>query len=344
MHRRPNAASSIFGFAIVFSALSVFSSTPQASLAASTLFVVDGDVVHAYDASTATPVAPDISLLGATSLAIGSNGNLFAVSSIPPQVFQYDVNTHAQVGPAYVTFNGQNDGHDVQGPQGMRFASNGNLYIADATLSEIHIYGSANNSLGTLTSNETVQPPDVAFDSAGNLYVASGNADILRSIAGSQPLTEFVPVQSGGLINPVSLSFGPDDKLYVLDIGGGSPAIRRYTSTGTSDGAIVTSGFDFFIPSKLAFGLDGKIYVSGVDFNTGSGQVLRFLTDGTPDGAFIASGLSNPTSMVFSVPEPNAFFAMALACTALFVWRKFVSGFESRPQRKSRAARSLFAN
>ena len=213
-----------------------------------------------------------------------------------------------------VTFNGQNDGHDVIIPQGMRIASNGDLFIADAGGSqEVHIYDPAGNSLGTLTSNELIAPQDVAFDSGGNLYVPSGNADVLRSSGGNGALTEFVQQQAGGLTNPVSLSFAPTGELYVLDIGGNFAAIRRYDSNGVSDGTnvgdatvISFSGNLFsFIPNDIIFGPDGKLYVSGQDvFLSPAGEILRFLADGTPDGVFI-SGLDNPTYMAFTVPEPS---------------------------------------
>ncbi len=58
--------------------------------------------------------------------------------------------TGVQIGGPFVTFNGQNDGHDVQGPEGMAFAPNGNLYIADVTESNVHIYDTAGNSVGAL--------------------------------------------------------------------------------------------------------------------------------------------------------------------------------------------------
>ena len=129
--------------------------------AAGTLFVADTttgptDLIHAYNAGTGQSIAPDISLLGVTGLAIGPSGNLFAVTSNPGfqpdtgSVYQYDPTTHAKIGGPYVTFNGQNDGHDVQGPNGMQFGATGNLYIADTTESNAHIYGTTSNSLGAL--------------------------------------------------------------------------------------------------------------------------------------------------------------------------------------------------
>src|SRR5262249_19098778 len=163
------------------------------------------DLIHAYDATTGAAIAPNISLLGVTGLTVGPNGNLFAVTSNPGfqsdtgSVYQYNPTSHVKIGGPYVTFNGQNDGHDVQGPNGMQFGATGNLYIADTTESNVHIYGTTNNSLGVLTSAQLIQPTDVAFDTGGNLYVASGNADILRSAGGTGPLTEFVAQLSGGL-------------------------------------------------------------------------------------------------------------------------------------------------
>ena len=161
--------------------------------AASTLFVSETtfgptDFVHAFDA--AMRARADISLLSPTGLAIGLNGNLYVTNTNPGfnnsgSVFQYDPVTHAQVGDAVVTFNGQNDGHDVIIPQGMRIAPNGNLYIADAGGDQnIHIYDPAGNSVGTLSSNQLLAPQDVAFDASGNLYAPSGNADVLRSAGG----------------------------------------------------------------------------------------------------------------------------------------------------------------
>jgi sugar lactone lactonase YvrE len=269
------------------------------------LFVTDGDAIHAFDGQTGAPTLPNIPLLGATGLAIGPNSDLFAASTIPAsEIYRFDSMTGTQVGSGpFVTFNGQNDGHDVQNPQGMHFGLNGNLYVADVTNSEVHLYDPAGNSLGALTDGSLVQPTDVAFDSSGNMYVVSGSAEVLRSDFGINPLIGFVATQAGGLTIPQSLGFSPDGKLYVLDIGNGAPAVRRYTSTGGPDGTIIDTSFNFFNPTYLEFGPDGKLYVAGQDLNSGVGQVLRFLTDGTPDGTFV-SGLTSPTYMVFSVAEP----------------------------------------
>jgi sugar lactone lactonase YvrE len=292
-----------------------------------TLFVSDGvdDAVHRFDASTGAAISPNIAMLGVMGVATSPNGDLYAVSNNTPQVYRYNAMTGAQIGGPFVTFNGQNDGHDVQGPEGMAFAPNGDLYIADVTESNVHIYDTAGNSVGALGSLEMSQPTDVAFSAAGDLYVVNpGMADVLVSVGGTQPLTEFFGPLSGGLTNPSALTFGPDGKLYVLDSSNaGGPAIRRYTASGADDGAVVSYATSFFQPNDIAFGPDGKLYVSGVDLGFGTGQVLRYLANGTADGMLVASGPSYPTFMAFSgtVPEPGTTMLLVMAAIPLW-WRR----------------------
>src|SRR5262249_40954875 len=149
-------------------------------------------------------------------------------------------------------------------------------------VANVHMYDTTGSSLGTLTDATLADPSDVAFDASGNLYVVNpGFSNVLVSASGTQPFTPFVSTQSGGLINPTALTFGPDGKLYVLDASTG--AIDRYNSNGSFDTTIVTLGL--FQPSDLAFGPDGKLYVSGTDLLQNLGEVLRFSADGTADGA-----------------------------------------------------------
>ncbi len=313
---------------VLLAAVVLLSCVATASLAgATTLFVSDGfdDVVNRFDASTGAPIAPSIPLSFATGVAIGPNGDLYAVSQNPSQVYRYDAMTGAQIGGPFVTFNGQNDGHDVQGPEGMAFAPNGYLYVADVTESNVHIYDTAGNSVGALTSAELSQPMDVAFSAAGDLYVVNpAMADVLVSIGGTQPLTEFFGTQTGGLINPSALTFGPDGKLYVLDASNANgPAILRYTAGGADDGTVVSYASSFFQPNDIAFGPDGKLYVSGVDLGFSTGEVLRYLADGTADGMLVSSGPSYPTFMAFSgaVPEPATATLLMMAVIPLW-WRR----------------------
>jgi DNA-binding beta-propeller fold protein YncE len=175
-----------------------------------------------------------------------------------------------------------------------------------------------------MDSLELSQPTDVTFDAAGNLYVVNpGNGNVLISLGGTQPLAEFFATQTGGLVNPSALTFGPNGELYVLDSTTGSgPAIRRYTAAGAADGTVISYASTFFQPNDIAFGPDGKLYVSGLDLSSNAGQVLRYLPNGTADGALISSGPSYPTFMTFSVPEPATLVLMTIAGVALLFRRR----------------------
>jgi hypothetical protein len=309
------------------------------TLADAILFISDNSsgVIQAFDFSTATPAYSDISLSLVTGIAIGPGGDLFAAGDLGggPHVFRYDENTGAAVGGPYVTYqSGVPDDHDVFGPQGMAFHPGGNLYVADVTQSNVHVYGSMDDSLDILTSMDLTQPRDVAFDAAGNMYTVSGTAQVLRADGGTAPVYSLFPPTTGGLIDPSRITVGPDGKLYVLDLTTSTgPAIRRYaynsmSSMWDADGDFVSYASVLFDPADLEFGPDGKLYVAGLDLNMGVGQVLRYLPDGTPDGIYL-SGLQSPAFMTFSpIPEVSSavlvFAAGGLTLAACFlrrIWR-----------------------
>jgi hypothetical protein len=122
---------------------------------------------------------------------------------------------------------------------------------------------------------------------------------------------------------PSALTFGPQGELYVLDSSNDSgPAIRRYTAAGTADGTVVSYASTLFQPKDIAFGPDGKLYVSGLALSLNAGQVLRYLPNGIADGALISSGPSYPTFMTFSVPEPATLVLVTIAGVVLLIRRR----------------------
>jgi DNA-binding beta-propeller fold protein YncE len=276
------------------------------------LLITDDFGVQRYEFQSAalSNLVPDTANSGAfTGLALGPNGNLFVAANLPvPQIFEFDASSGAQVGSGpFVNYEGDPpspDPHDVINPQGLGFSPiNGNLYVGDisGSTANVHIYDSTGASLGALSDATLNQPNDVAFDAAGDLYIVNpGMANVLKSVAGTQPLAQFVGVQSGGLTIPTTLTFGPDGELYVLDHS--TSNINRYNSDGSFDTIFVQ--FSQFQASDLEFGPDGKLYVLGSDLLSGAGQVLQFAADGTPEGALVSGGLTNPRFLVFAVPEP----------------------------------------
>jgi hypothetical protein len=292
-------------------------SAAMGALSSGALYIYDDNGIEKYDFASATlsNLVPDTSNPGTfMGLKIGPNGNLFAAAQSPAgQVFQFNSNTGAQIGSGpFVFYEGtppSPDPHDVNGPEGIAFSpTTGNLAVADVTESNVHQYNSTGANQGSLTSADLDQPTDVTFDSAGNMYVVTGEAEVLKSAGGTGPLSIFVAAESGGLTNPIALTFGPDGKLYVLDAS--TDNVDRYNSNGSFDEVFAT--FPELQPEDIAFGPDGDLYVSGDNVFEGTNVVVRVTSTGADDGTLIStssssSALMNPRFLAFStaVPEPG---------------------------------------
>jgi len=145
-----------------------------------------------------------------------------------------------------------------------------------------------------------------------DLYVTSLLTNQVLKYNGSTGafVSAFVPTGSGGLNEPVGLTFGPDGNLYVASAGsnqvleyhGGAGAfVRAFVPTGSG-------GLDE--PFGLTFGPDGNLYV----VSAASNQVLEY--NGST-GAFVSAfvptgsgGLIGPVGLTFG-PDGNLYVASA---------------------------------
>lgn len=141
------------------------------------------------------------------------------------------------------------------------------------------------------------QPLGLAFDPAGNLYIAdSGNRRVrrldsqglLRTAAGGgeAPAEEGGPALQSALTLPVDLSFGPDGALYIADAGnhrvyrlGPEGLLRAIAGTGKpgagADGTPATrAALDQ--PLGLAADRAGGVFVA----DTGNGRLVHVDGDG----------------------------------------------------------------
>jgi len=140
---------------------------------------------------------------------------------------------------------------------------------------------------GTPIPMETV-PDALAVGPDGAYYVGEltgfpfpvGGARIYRVVAGRTPA-----VYATGFTNIISLAFGPDHSLYVLEIfkgGLGNVQPKKPASAAGAliriapDGTRTTIASDGLIaPTGVAVSPSGEIYVSNFGTFSGSGQVVR---------------------------------------------------------------------
>ena len=173
----------------------------------------------------------------------------------------------------------------------------GNLYVADTLCHTILKTsssgtflaaigaGTAGSADGSLTTAQFLAPEGLAFDAAGNLYVAdtgnhtirkitfSGSSGTVTTLAGKAgtPDSTFGPSTNARFSSPIALAFGPAGLLYVADAGNGrictvdsaglvAPFVGAASASGATDGAGINAQFHF--PAGLAFDLAGNLYVA----------------------------------------------------------------------------------
>ncbi len=204
-------------------------------------------------------------------------------------------------------------------PRGEAFDSAGNLYVANN-------FGGAsgNGSIEKFTPAGVASvfamdpgdgsvlsgPEGLAFDSAGNLYVANDGGWIEKFTTNGTPSLFASDPGDGSVLNgPDGLAFDSSGNLYVANTYGGNNgigSIEKFTTNGTpslfasdpGDGSVL------LIPEGLAFDSSGNLYVANTyGGDNENGSIEKFTTNGTPslfasdpgDG----SVLNNPYDLAF---------------------------------------------
>jgi sugar lactone lactonase YvrE len=158
---------------------------------------------------------------------------------------------------------------------------------------------SATGHVTTFASTGLSQPQGLAFDSAGNLYVAN---------AGNNTIEEFTPggvgsvfASGAALSTPVGLAFDSAGNLYVANAGNNT--IEKFTPGGVGSvfASNGTSGAALSAPQGLAFDSLGNLYVA----NPGGPHAFIEKLDSGGNGSVFA--IAGTNSVVLSAPIGLAF-------------------------------------
>jgi sugar lactone lactonase YvrE len=121
------------------------------------------------------------------------------------------------------------------------------------------------------------KPHGLAFDPAGNLYVADSGNDAIRRIAPNGVVTTVV---STGLKQPMALAWA--DRLVIADQGNGRVCELA------ADGSLKTLADNLAVPSGLAVDATGAIYVTEWDRH----DVRKLGTDGHSSTVVAGTGVA----------------------------------------------------
>ena len=180
--------------------------------------------------------------------------------------------------------------------------SAGNLYISDSgngTIRKVSTAGIITTIAGTGTpgyngdnipaTTAQVSPHGIAFDSAGDLYIADGGNSRIRKITFSTGLiTTVAGTGANGCSNdvadqavfsgPVGIAFDSTGTMYISEVG--NRIVRKLSGGVVSAfaGACMAPAFEF--PGELTTDGAGNVYVVDQGFGQIGGQVWRYDSSG----------------------------------------------------------------
>jgi streptogramin lyase len=247
-------------------------------------------------------------------MLIGRDGNLYVTSFNTDSVMRYDGTTGTPLPAPGKTGAVFASGGGLQGPAGLIFGRDGNLYVSSRSNDRVLRYsGTTGDPIDEFVPAGTGGLHDsrgLGFGPDGNLYVSNGTKSVMRydGMTGA-PLP--APGQTGAVfasadgLQPASLVFGSDGNLYVANRGDFS-VLRFKGATGEFMDTFVSPGSGGLTGvAGVLFGPDQNLYVC----DNMSGNVLRF--DGATGAyidAFIAvgsGGLGLPARMFFTHTDPT---------------------------------------
>lgn len=243
-------------------------------------------------------------------ITLGPDGNVY-VASNGGEVLRYNGTTGAYIN----TFVSQGSGGlAFSGGAGLTFGPDGNLYVTSTSTNQILEYNGSTGAYITAFvpagSGGLSSPEGLTFGPDGNLYVGSANTNSVLRFQG--PLTTspgaplpaagqsgatFVAPSSGGLVQPLTVIFGPDGNLYVD--GGQTVGVLRYSGTTGAFMNTFAGGGSWVYGRGMAFDQNGNLYVSD-----SSNAVHRYNSQGTSIGDLLVNAvnplLSKPFGLTFN--------------------------------------------
>jgi 6-phosphogluconolactonase (cycloisomerase 2 family) len=186
------------------------------------------------------------------------------------------------------------------------FAQSFPLYAVDQTNNDILQFDSLGNA-STFGSDGAPQysPASLAFDRAGNLYVANyGGEGNIEKFSVSNGVLSGSGSVFASIDQATALAFDSSGNLYATVIGGGVGGDGTIVKFAFSGGTLsnTPTGFadsDGVNPQGLAFDMSGNLYVT----NENSDNIILYpYSDGTLSNGgelFTTSGLSIPQGLAF---------------------------------------------
>ncbi len=320
----------------------VFLPTPAPLVVATSFF---DSAVYEFDSRSgalkATLVAPgstQTTLSGPSGVTLGTDGQLYISSQFNDTVVRYNLtaNTLNPVpflsGADLNSFTGANSSN-VYVPANLQFGPDGNLYVCldgnqgAGAVVRFNITQGAGGVLsvatpGTAIGTGWVTPTGLTFGPAGDtstLYVSDPGKDDVVKVLNATSATPTVvspafvtaasiPAASGALYYPTGITWGPDGRFYVTDVGGFSFPFQgnvfQFNSNGSFSAVVTPTGpgqtgnLQFQFPSQALFDGSGHLLTANLGAQSSSplaGSINEYDTDGAFDKVLVSGSQVPPT-------------------------------------------------
>jgi uncharacterized protein (TIGR03437 family) len=302
--------------------------------------------------------AKSAKLHGPSGVAVDNSGNIYIADTTNNRVRM--VNTNGIIttvaGSTNTFSSGVGDGGlataaNLDLPKGVALDSAGNLYIADFGNFRVRKVGTngiittvagngysaattGNTGDGGVATNGSVAPFNIALDSAGDIFIADSQDNIIRKVTASNgninTVAGYVGYEGysgdGGsaveatLMNPEGVAVDSAGNIFIADTGNyvirevsPSGTINTIAGTGgtagsTGDGGAATSA-TLVNPSSLALTTAGLIYISDQSTSGYQDGRIRLLTPPLPAPTINTGGVV-PINSSSTTVEPGSWISI----------------------------------
>ncbi|MEQ1747377.1 MAG: DUF6265 family protein [Saprospiraceae bacterium] len=218
-------------------------------------------------------------------MTLGPDGMLYVVSSGARHVLKFDPATGAFLGNF-------STGRDLRNPACLAFGSDGFLYVGQWGEGQgcVLRFDAATGQFDRDATGPLAGPSGLAWDGAGNLYVACTHEAGVRKFPGASLVSP-----PGSLRGPSALWFAPEGDLLVADFDQVSVKCFRAESQGFVYRGAFADGFGRI--GGIAPGPDGFLYACDARMNL----IIKLEADtGISIGVYLeGSGMQGPSALVF---------------------------------------------
>jgi uncharacterized protein (TIGR03437 family) len=287
-------------------------------------------------------LATSAALKGPSSVAVDSTGNVYIADTGNNRVRKVDthgiITTVAGSANTVIAVNLGDGGPAISAnlnfPRGVVADSSGNLYISDTgnlRVRKVDTTGTittvvGNGSIGAVgnvgdggaATAAAVNPVGLALDSAGNLYIADGQDNLIRKVSGGM-INSIAGNGNNGYIGdgstavramlnqPQGVAVDSSGNVFIADTG--NEVIREVNSSGVintiagtgnignyGDGGPATAA-TLDTPTDIAMGASGTVYIANASTDGYKDARIRLLT---PASGAVPSISANGVVPVFS--------------------------------------------